>query len=477
MSSRKIISNSAISLVGEIIERIPRILLILLAAKALGDANFGKFAFALSFTNLFLILADGGLHYLLVRDIARADVIDRKLVNAALSLKLCYSAVTIVLIYGAVELTGKGAEDILAVRILGWAMIVTSFADFFASVFRARQQMHYDLVSATISSVLVNGIGIALLLLDHGFIVLSYVYLGGALVKLLYCVLVVARRFVPVGLFFESKTIWYLAKEGFSFAILRFFSLMYTYIDTTMLSLMVGDEPTGWYSAAYRLVFAMMFIPISVMKAVFPAMSKYYNESREQFQLLVERVFKVMFLLGFGIATALFCTSEKIILTLFGEEYLPSVTALNILVFSTAVIFIGTIQTHAARASHHQAFTSKVLAASAALNLALNFYLIPKFSLYGAAFATMASEIFTFVLHWYYIRKNLVAIPFVSLAPRIAILCLAMYFFSRLTVGWHLALQLPAIVMVGLLGTALTGYFKMEELRFLKTVLKRQSEN
>ena len=110
MSSRRIVSNSALVLSGEIIERVLRLALVIVSARQLGDVEYGKFTFAIGFTNLFMILADGGIHQLLVREIARKPEKTGQFVANAISLKIILAIATMLLIWFFAQLTGKPAH-------------------------------------------------------------------------------------------------------------------------------------------------------------------------------------------------------------------------------------------------------------------------------------------------------------------------------------------------------------------------------
>ncbi len=451
-----------------------RLVLVVFSAQLLGDAEFGKFTFAMAFTSLFMILADGGVHQLIVREIARAPERTRELVANGLCIKTLLALGTAGLIYLCGTLTGKADHVLLAVFILGGQMIVGSFSDFFSCVLRGHQRMNYDVAASLIFGVIVTGGGIAVLAMGYDFVMLAYMYLLANGVRLAYTFLIVRLKFCKVGLAFDWPLIKSLLKQGFPFGVLYFFALMYTYIDSTMLSLMVGDKEVGWYNAAYRLVFAMMFIPVASMKAVFPALALYYRESNDQFKMLFERSFKVMFVVGFSGATLLTLFAEPVVDLLFGAEYAPAAGALKILVWAAAIIFIGTVQTHTTRASDRQGFTAKVVAGSAVLNLALNFILIPKYTLYGAAWATLLTEFFVFAVHGVYLRKNLVSPPVLKLAPKIIIINLAVFLFAGAASDYDWFFVVPGAVLICLAMLFLTKYFSPDEWRFLKGMLKPQ---
>jgi len=476
MTFRRILSNSALVLGGEVIERILRLVLVIFSARLLGDSAYGKFTFALSFTNLFLILADGGLHQLIVREIARDTDRSPTLVANGLSLKLILSSVTLSLIYITGNMTGKPDDVLWAVYLMGGAMVVGSFSEFFSSIFRGHQRMIYDVTSTLVFGGVVTAAGLAILLSGYDYLTLCYVYLAAHLCRLIYCLVMTQLRFTRIRLSFDVATARFLIKEGFPFGVLYFFALMYTYVDSTMLSLMIDDQTVGWYNAAYRLVFAMMFIPVALMKTVFPALSMYYKESRERFAALFERSFKVLFLVGFSLASLFTVLADRIVVIIFGEEYAPAAGALKILVWSAAIIFIGTVQTHATRASNHQGFTAKVVASSAALNVMLNLLLIPKYSLYGAAFATIASEVFTFVFHSIYLTRKMVAPPILRLAPKIVVICGVTILYVYVISGFSLFFIVPTALMLIVLMLLVTRYFTKEELEFMRSLVHAEGK-
>ncbi|MCD6166063.1 flippase [bacterium] len=468
----KIISNSTILMTADVAGRVMRFVLVIFAARLLGDVNYGKFAFAIAFTSLFLILADGGIHQLLVRELSRWPNKVKKYLGNALVIKFFLGAFTLIIIYLTANLTRKPQDVLTTVYIIAFSQIVNSFSEFFKSVFQAFQQMKYDAISTLIGGILTTGLGIGILVKGGDYISLAWMYLIANLVNLCFCVTITFWVFTTIKFEVDLKLIKFFIKEGFPFGVLYFFAMMYTLIDTVMLSLMVGDEVVGWYNAAYRLVFAMLFIPMATMKAVFPVLSKYYKESVSNFKRLFEKTFKVMFVIGFSLAVLVFPLSNKIISFIYGEEYLNAANALRILVWSTALIFITTVMTHTTRASNRQQFTAKVVASGALCNVVLNFILIPRYSYIGAALATLATELFTFTFHYFYLWHNLVKPPLLKLAPRIIIINSVMLLYVISTMRVNILFVIPTALLINFIMALLIHYFSKEEIILLKDTVK-----
>ena len=88
-----------------------------------------------------------------------------------------------------------------------------------------------------------------------------------------------------------------------------------------MLSFLRGDTEVGFYSAAYRLTDALVFIPTVITTSTFPLMSKYFKDSFDSFSFAYARTFKYLFATGLLIAVVVTFASDKIIYIVYGPEY------------------------------------------------------------------------------------------------------------------------------------------------------------
>ena len=461
--SIRILSNSAMLIVAELFRKTIRMFLVIFSARWLGDVGYGEFSYALAFVTLFWVFADMGIHLLVVREVARKPGLVKKYLGTALVLKLFLSILTLHLIFIIIQFVHKPADVLITVYILAVMVILMSFTDLFKSVFHAFQQMKYDAISIIIESIVITSLGIGVLLLGGGIIGLAFVYLFTFILNVSYCIVITARKFTPISLNVDWRLMKFLLREGLPIGINHFFSTMYTVVDTLMLSLMVNDQVVGWYNAAYRLIFAMQFISMGIIKAVYPALSKYYKVSMDKFKDLFRKTFKVMLLIGFSLASLVSLLSEKIILLLYGEEYRNSAIALRILVWAMALIFVTLVMAHTTRSSDRQRFTAKVVGFCAFFNLGLNFILIPKYSYIGAAYATLATEGVSFLSHLIYLRIHIVRPPILRLLPKILAINLIMGVFIVRFMQMNIFPLSAIAILINLTMVVVVRYFSKEE--------------
>ena len=464
-TSKRITSNSLILMTAELSARLMRLVLVICAARMLGALDYGKFSFALAFNSLFLILMDWGVHQLAVREIARKPDMVQKYIGNALILKITSIILTVLLIFTIISVSGKSYDVVLVVFLLSLSFSLNSFSELFKSVFQAFEEMKYDAYSTWIGNLLTTILGVLILIFSKNIIHLSFAYLIASLLNFFYCYFVITEKFTKIRMKIDLELMKFMFREGFPFGILFFFAMLYTYIDTVMLSFMKGDEVVGWYNAAYRLVFAVLFIPRATMKAVFPALSRYYKTSMKSFNDLFQMSFKIMLILGLPLSFAITLFADKIILLIYDQQYLNSIKALQILIWSSGLVFVTTVLTHTTRSADRQKFTAKIVAIGAFVNVVLNLILIHFFSYIGAAVATIVTQLFTLIAHLVYVSKSLQKIPISKLFFKMVIvnviIGLVVLFIKDF--NWILAVFAGIAVYVPML--IVTKYFSKNEFK------------
>jgi O-antigen/teichoic acid export membrane protein len=174
-----------------------------------------------------------------------------------------------------------------------------------------------------------------------------------------------------------------------------------------MLSFLRGDAEVGFYSAAYKLTDALVFLPSVFTTSTFPVMSKYFKDSFYAFSFAYARTFKYLFAAGILIAVVVTFASDRIINIAYGFEYQNSAIALKILIWATAITFINILVSSTCVSSGNQQIISKTSILAAILNVILNLILIPSIGYVGAAIATVFSSLGSMFFGLLWIQKNL----------------------------------------------------------------------
>lgn len=470
MAPGKIVTNSVLLVGAEAFRRFFRFGLVVVSARVLGDAQYGDFSFGLAYTSMFLILADLGLHKLIIRELARAPEKLKKYLGNGLVLKAFLAVLTFMAITGFLRLRPVSEQVRNTVYLLALFKITFSYIEFFKAIFQAYEKMKYDACATLIQTISLTCIGIGVLLAGGGIQMLAAAYLAANVITLIYQILIMTARFTPLTVDFEPGLIRNFVRDGLPIGINYFFSTFYTFVDTVMLSWMVNSQVVGWYNVAYRLVFALQSMGVGILRSVFPGLSGTYHLERLRYTRLFQKTWKTMIYFGFTSALLFSLLANKIILLIYGIEYIRAGLALSILVWTTPFMFINTLMSLTATSADRQRFSAWAMGISAFFNVLLNFFLIPRYSFVGAAATTLATQGLNFAMHYFYLRRYIVR-PLVwwSLWRVVLINTPAAVFIIWLRDGNLFFLGGSAAVLT-LLMTRLTGYFDAAEMESIKSM-------
>ncbi|WP_424355163.1 flippase [Methanobacterium sp. MBAC-LM] len=404
--SRTIAKNTAVLFTATIISYILIFFVNIYIARYLGAEGFGILSLAIALTGIFTIFTDLGLNTLTIREVTRdKSSTNDYLINTFL-IKVFLAFLTLILIFVAVNAIGYTKEVSYVIYIITLSVIITAFTNVFNSIFQAYEQMEYMSIGNILNSVvLFTGIITGIFYkLDIFFF--AAVYLVASLTVLIYSVGVYIWKFhvpeINVNLNFWKSTL----KEALPFGVTNIFGSIYYWIDSVMLSKMVGNEVVGWYNAAYRLMFVFLSIYTVYLTAIFPVMSKFYKTSDEYLKFSYERSYKYLLIISLPIAFGTTVLADKIILLIYGNGYIPAILALQILIWTVPLLSINGLTGYVVGAINRQMILTKITFIGAVLNIILNLVLIPKFSFIGSSIATVVTELILLPLLIYPLVKE-----------------------------------------------------------------------
>jgi O-antigen/teichoic acid export membrane protein len=361
----------------------------------LGVENFGILSFALALTSILEILSDLGLNILMTRDVARDKSLTQKYFNNIIGIKLI---LLVILVSGTVlglNLMSYPLNEIYVIYLILFMFIFNTFSGVFYSLFQAYEKLEYQSIANILNSILMLAGVLLIIKFNSGLILLSILYaLIGGLVLLFYVYISLTRFKFPKPRFEFDFNFWKpTLAQALQFGLIGVFTTIYVWIDSVMLSFMVGNEAVGIYNAAYRIVLVLLFIPIVINAAVFPVMSRLYGSSSDSLQRITEKYFKFMLLISMPMGILITFFAGNIILLLFGNQYYPSVIALQILIWATVLTFINSSYVQLFQSSDKQMTVTKIAFIGMIINISLNLLLIPKYSYIAASFNTLVTEL------------------------------------------------------------------------------------
>jgi len=477
---QRIAKNTTVLMIAQVASYLLSFFYMMYTARYLGVASFGILAFASAFTGIFTVLGDIGLQPLTTREVARNKSLAPKYLANVTLMKIILVIITFGLIALTINLMGYPQETIKVVYLLGLNVVLAAFTQMFYAIFQAFERMEFQAMGQILSAALI--LGGVIFAIKHSFNVIgfAYLYVIGTAIALGYSAAVMKLKFfnpasASVAKFMEFDwSFWKpTIKEALPFGLGAIFVIVYSSIDAVMLSSMKGDAAVGWYRAAYGIMVALGFLPSAFSSAIFPIMSGFYVSSQDALRLSYERFLKYMLVLVVPIGVATTLLANRIILLIFGDGYIPSIVALQILVWVFVLASISSPFVQVLQATNNQRKGMKVAAICMAANIALNLLLIPRYSYAGAGVAAVATHSISLAICSWYCKKlgYSVSRKLIGNAIRVAVATSAMaasvIVFHQLILPW---LILASAAVYFALLFAVRGIDK-EDLDIIKMVL------
>ncbi|NJE77283.1 flippase [Thermococcus sp. ES12] len=409
MSTVKTVTKNTLALmITSVVSKAFAFITLILLARYLGSENYGKLAFAMALTSFFTVIADFGLSSLIVREVAREKekaglYLGTFSVFKVLLAVVVFLALVLISHFGGYEYNTK-----FLILIFGIYTILLSYSTFFISFFRAFERMEYETLIRSVEKILLLVLTVVLIYLNKQFMYFAVPYLISSAIAVILALFFVVNKVSKPRFLSDKEFLVETMRESLPFALTSIFVIVYFKTDTVMLSFMVGDTAVGIYNAAHNLIDGLIFlIPYPLSMALYPIMSKYAINSIEKLRKVYIYGFLASLLLG--LAGVLFVLSfrEKIILLVYGDEYIEAGKVLTVLVWTFLVICVSTISSTLLNAVNKQRIVTIGTAIGASLNVVFNYLLIPKYSYVGAAYATLITESVGFGIYLGFIIKFL----------------------------------------------------------------------
>lgn len=401
---QRIAKNMVVLFVARIVSMLFGFFYVMYTARYLGPANYGILAFALALNGIFGVIANFGLDPLTVREVARDKSLARKHLANGIVLKLIFGSLTFLIVFLVVNLLGYPEITRKVVYIITISTIIAGISNLFNDIYQAFERMEFMSIGQILQSVLSLVFAITAIRLGLNVVYFAMIYLIVNLIVLGYHVVITTRKFLKPKIEVDLSFWRSVVREAWPFALSAVFISIYYWMDSVMLSYMKGDEVVGWYNAAYRIISVLMTIPSLYVTTIFPVMSRLFKFSGH-LDYIYKRSIKYMLLISIPIVIGGTLLADRIVLLIFGSEYTPSITALQVLIWSFLFASIGGVSGYLLNSINKQTTLTKIVGCGMILNVVLNIFLIPNYSYIGAGIATDLTRFFVILIEFIILSK------------------------------------------------------------------------
>ena len=164
-------------------------------------------------------------------------------------------------------------------------------------------------------------------------------------------------------------------------------SALYFRIDVFLVQLWSGTEAVALYNAVFRLVEALRLFPAAVLAVILPSLVR-AGDLRP-----MTRAALPVCACAIAASAVLWASAGWLIPVIYGGRYAGAVPAFRVLLLSFPFLSLNLALTHQLIAWNGQRAYAALCALALAVNVVLNGRLIPLWSIEGAAWATLGTEL------------------------------------------------------------------------------------
>lgn len=400
-----IAKNTSYLTIALILQKVISFTYFTLLARYVGPASLGKYYFAISFTTIFAIFIDLGFANVLTREVAKDPEKAQKWLSNILAMKVPLALMSLVVVFVLINVLGYDSLTKNLVYISCICMVLDSFTSTFFSVVRGFHNLKYESISSIIFQLIVLTFGYGALLMGGGLVPAMVALALASTYNFTYSLIVLQKKIeIAIKLAYDKYLVKEILAVSWPFAVYAIFQRLYTYLDSVFLSIFAGDIQVGLYQIAFKIIFALQFLPMAFTASLYPAMSSYWHNNREQLLISFERALNYLIIISLPIIVGAIVLADKIIL-LFKTGYGGALLPLQISIVSLFFIFINFPIGSLLNACDKQRKNTLNMGIVMISSIILNLILIPYFKATGASITVLLTNALMTALGFVWVKK------------------------------------------------------------------------
>jgi O-antigen/teichoic acid export membrane protein len=424
-SPASLVFNSVVMTASSAVSLLVTTGLAIYAIRTFSVEEYGHFAIALALIGIFGLLSETGISTVALRSMSTDKQGEAKYLGLALVCELLTSLVIAPLMVPVGLLLGYPSDVIV---LLGVGAVYLFFQGFLAALdapFRARRVLVFPAVFLALQAAVTGGAGVVLISSGAGPTgLMTAMGLGLVAATVAAFVLVRGRLKIPIVLSGTVRQVPSFLRTALPIAATGGVAIVYERIDLLMVSKLDSTSAAAIYGVVLTALAIAAILPGIIVHAFFPLLAAGLEEAREQAAESFFLLWRLFLLLSVPVALFLLFGSDDLVTAVLGDRYESAGTPLAIFGASIVLGFLNYLLWYALLAAYRERRTLLILAISLAINVGLNFLLIPPHGPTGAAVALAVSDLLFVAGQAGLVHRNVFAVPFrwLFLRPVLAVL-------------------------------------------------------
>tara|TARA_Y100000590_G_scaffold470726_1_gene668669 strand:+ start:138471 stop:139730 length:1260 start_codon:yes stop_codon:yes gene_type:complete len=368
-------------------------ILMIFITRYLGAHDFGILSFGLVIIQVFIPLSTCGMDQLIRKKLISSGNKDTDLVSTIFLFRTALGLVFSLLI-GFFYLFDSSQQNLL-ILLLGLGLAFKGsmvFEIWFDSKIESKETVFPKITGFVVSGVL----QLIAIYLKAPLWFFGLCFSFEWIITFLLFLNLLRKKEAKINLsFFDYTLLKGLLVQSKSIFLSDIFTITFMKFNIFFANYFLTKTAVGQLGLAIRLTDLWLFIPVSIGVSFFNPIIKSFKEgTKAEWHKWNQTLTEQLTFISITLAIAGTLLGPYLIPRLFGEDFIPSINLFLILIWSNIFSFWGFAIEPWEIAQNKLSYRLFRVCSSAVLNILLNLYLIPKYNISGAVYATLITSIY-----------------------------------------------------------------------------------
>lgn len=388
---RKVFRNVAWAMLGKVVSMLGVLFVGILVGRYLGPEKYGLMNYVISFVAIFEVASEFGLTNIEIRELSKNPEARNAIMGTSFALRMGFAVLAYGLLLAIVAAAEKDPYARHVIAAYGLCLFAFPFnvaRNYFTSIVKneyvVKSQITRTLLGAGIKIVLLwRKMSLTWFILAAGF---DFYLLAAGYTRAYQTQVGRLRdwRFVP-------RRIPFLLSESFPLLLSGAAVIVYQRIDQVMIKHLVSKEGVGYFATAGMFLNVVLFLPTVLVQTVTPLLVRLRKKNIPAYLQKAEEVTGGVTWLSVLMALTVTLAAPWLIGWTYGAKYAAAIPILQVLVWKTVGMALSTTSGHLIVIEGIQKLTVLRNLIGCVACVGLNWCLLPRWGVMGAAWATLVT--------------------------------------------------------------------------------------
>lgn len=390
------LTNTIWNISGKVFQMIISLVVGMLTARYLGPSNYGIIGYTASYVTFFSAICQLGFNSVAVKEIIDHPEKQGEILGSTIFYRIISSLLSSIGVAVLVYFLDNGDPLIVWIAFLQSLSLVFQSFEMIHFWYQSRMETDISVKVQTFAYLVMAVYKIVILALGKDVIWFACSTALEAAVVAIALIWSYKRskgQKLKISIACGNEMLGY----SYHFILSGMMVTIYSHMDKVMLGQMLSETAVGYYSAATKVAQMWSFVLTALINSARPLIISARKQSYSNYIKQNRRLYAAILWIGIAVAAVMTIGGKWIIYFMYGQDYLPATSSLQISAWYTMFAMLGTARGIWIVCENRAKYVKYYLGIGAIVNVVLNYLWIPRFGPGGAAAATLVTQIFTSV--------------------------------------------------------------------------------